>query len=229
MKPYLSTRHYFSIAIALLILGLSASLIGLILAQSPKRKPLAGEEQSVTLKNPCWFRVPEGIEKTKEGSRAYKEYSNRQRYGYPEDIPIDKAVKIFNDEAFCAGPDKERPFLSKDELLSAIADEILQGVQGPVAPSKRINFPERTKALKEIWLKKVLPKGSLIIGIKGYSTFDEDNPESGSYEVDCWNIYLYLNMNKNPDETFMEPEQICLIRKQGLEIRHVSAGRSRRQ
>lgn len=229
MKTYFSTANYLNGIMALLVLGLGISLIGLIFGQSQKRKSPASKEQSVTLKNPCWFRVPEGIEKTKEGSRAYKEYSNRQRYGYPEDTSVDKAVKIFNDEAFCGGPDKKRSFLSKDELLSAVADEILQGVQGPVTPSKRINFPERTKTLKEVWLKKVLPKGSLIVGMKGYSTFDEDNPESGSYEVDCWNIYLYLNLDKNPDETFMEPEQICLIRKQCFSVKPVSTGRSRRQ
>lgn len=176
MKTYFSIANCLNRIIALLIFGLVISLLGLIYAQTQSGKSPASKGQSVTLKNPCWFRVPEGIEKTKEGARAYEEYSNRQRYGYPEDTPVDKAIKIFNDEAFCGGPDKNRSYLSMDELLSAVADEVLQGIQGPVEPSKRISFPERTKVLKEIWLKKVLPKGSLIVGVKGYSTFDKGNP-----------------------------------------------------
>jgi len=228
MKTYFSTINHFNRVIALLILGLSISLVSLIFAQTRQGNSPLNKGQSTTIKNPCWFRVPEGIEKTKEGARAYKEYSNRQRYGYPIDTPVDKAVKIFNDEAFCGGPDKNRSYLSVDELLSAVADEVLQGIQGPVEPSKRVSFPERTKALKEIWLKKVLPKGSLLVSVKGYSTFDEDNPESGSYEVDCWKIYLYLGLNKEPEDDFLDPEQICLIRRQSFSVRHVPASKLRR-
>jgi hypothetical protein len=228
IKTVFSTISYLNGIKTLLGLGLAVFLIGLILIQVQNGNSSERKQESKTLQDPCWFIIPEGIEKTKEGARAYKEYSDRQRLGYPENTPIDKAVKTFNEEAFCGGPDKQRSPLSEDELISAVADEVIQGIQGPVDPAKKTRNPERTRTLKEIWLNKMLPKGSLIVSEKGYTTFDEDNPESGSYEVACWKIYLYLGLDKRPEKDFLNPEQVCLIRRQSFSVRHVPASKLRR-
>jgi hypothetical protein len=178
-------------------------------------------KQQATQNNPCWFNLPEGIEKTREGQLAYEKRMRRETFGYPEDIALSEAVRIFNEEAFCGGADPKRLPLTEEEVLAGAVDEMSKGGTEPVAPSLTVTSPERQAAIEKIWKDKMMPKGSLLVYEGYYDLFDENKPEEGTITVNCWKIYLYLNLDKNPREGgFLKPDQICLIRKSCFGAEH---------
>jgi hypothetical protein len=193
----------------------AASLMALSLAQPTKdRSPKAeSQRKSMPSKNPCWFLEPDKI-KSKEDKVAYKKYRDRQMYGYPEDISLKEAIRIFNKETYCSGPDPKRPPLTEDEVVAGAIDEMVKGGTEPVARSYKVTSPERKAALERIWKDRVMPKGSLLDADGYYSRYDENKPDEGIIEVNCWKVYLYIGLDKNPREDgFLRPDQICLIRK----------------
>jgi hypothetical protein len=217
----LSLAATIVIILACLTWGLSSTKTDLSQSGGGSSTASKTNKQTIIQKNPCWFRLPEGIEKTREGRLAYERYMSRQTFGYPEDISLSEAVRIFNEEAFCSGPDPKRPPLTEDEVMAGAIDEMSKGGGEPVDPALKVTSAERQASIKRIWKDKVMPKGSLLGYAGYYDLFDQDRPEEGTIIVNCWKIYLYLNLDKNPIEGgFLKPDQICLIRKSCFNTEH---------
>ena len=140
--------------------------------------------------------------------------ASRETHGYPKDIPLKEAIKIFNEEVFCSGPDPKRPPLTEEEVVAAAIGEITKDGTEPTDPALKVTSSGRKSALEKIWKNRIMPKGSVLIAEGGYDLVDENRPEELNVEVDCWKIYIHIGLDKNPNEGgFLKPDQICLVRK----------------
>src|SRR5829696_5304429 len=93
-------RLYFSLLIASVIIS-ATWLVGANITSSGKvDSPGSGNmnEQSKPPKDPCWFMS------LKDDSIPYeqiKERQDREMNGYPTEIPLSEAIRIFNEEKQC--------------------------------------------------------------------------------------------------------------------------------
>src|SRR5262245_1249064 len=112
-------RQILLIAAVLIILAGSIWTISLPKTSHTQsdRSPTTSEaNKQTTQKNPCWYRLQGGIEKTGEAGLAYDKWIKLQTYGYPEDIPLSEAVRIFNEESLCGRTDPKRPPITEGEV-----------------------------------------------------------------------------------------------------------------
>lgn len=162
------------------------------------------EEKTLELKDSgkCWFHSSEQSEATDYWT--IRERQNRETYGYPEDLPISDALRIFNEEQRCSpnfGPD-----LTEDEILSALAVSFDY--------TSRENWSHQIGIFRKILKTRTLPKGSLLVneGCCIYQSPMEDN--RGEIRVKGQRIYLFLLLNENPRmSNLLEKHQIFLIKK----------------
>ena len=174
-------------------------------------KAAESERQGMLTASPCL--VVKGDTNSPELIRQSDERATREIHGYPQNIPISEAIRIFNDESKCDTLGKEMPPLTEDELLAAIIDN---GDYAMVAGEKssRVNIWEQQKnATQQIFLDRKLPKGALLVFEKG-GWRDFTAKGKGEIASVAWKIYLYFDLDKNPRESnYLNPEQIRLIRK----------------
>lgn len=159
------------------------------------------DKQSVT--DPCsdvWLEKPYSGERL----RRHKVRMERETYGYPKDIPMSEALRIFNEEAKCSTTGRDQAPLTENELIAASIDRVDYGRENVRA------FQQ--PGLQKIAEQKVMPKGSLLIAESGGCK--ESFTGSKQVCVKGWKIYLLLGLDSNPRESnALNPAQIFLIRK----------------
>jgi hypothetical protein len=166
---------------------------------------IPGPNQNKPAKDPCWFMTLKG------GSTPYEEIKRRQdreMYGYPTEIPLGEAVKIFNEEKQCSGLLAPYPPLTEDELIAAIVGGPDYGKQGGVWLAQK-------DALWKIASQRVLPKGSLLVAESGYRVQESPLRPLGTIAAKGIRITLLLNLDKDEDAhgRLLKPEQTLIVRK----------------
>jgi hypothetical protein len=201
-------RSYFLLFVAFAVV-LSAWLFwsGMTLrgkAVSPDFIKVSEQEKGEPMKDPCWFMT------LKTESITYdmiKERKNREMYGYPKEISLGEAIRIFNEEKQCNRLLAPYPPLTEDELIAAIVGGPDYGKQGNVWLAQK-------DALWKIASQKVMPKGSLLVAEAGYQVQDSPLRPSGTVAAEGIRITLLLSLDKNNSmESILKPEQTLVIRK----------------
>jgi hypothetical protein len=154
-------------------------------------------------RDPCWF-----ID-LKDKSVPYDVISKREARemrGYPEDIPLSEAIKIFNEEKQCVSDWASYPPLTEDELIAAI-----------VAGQANILIGEAKKyqenILWKIATKKVMPKGTLLYVQTGPRVQESPLRPEGTIRAIGISIELRLGLENYEYGQGLKPEQIFLIRR----------------
>jgi hypothetical protein len=163
--------------------------------QSQKRRPANTD---------CVFlRIPEVVNGSAELVTAHRKRIARETYGYPQDIALGVALRIFNAELKCYSFFATLPPLTEEEVIA-------NTVAGPDYSGTWGNDLQR--AMKDIADKKTMPKGSLFTAESGGCDYGL-RPRQQTC-VKGLKIYLFLGLDKNPRVTkVLRPDQIVLIRK----------------
>jgi hypothetical protein len=136
---------------------------------------------------------------------AFRERTKRGIYGYPADIALDEAIRVFNEEEKCVPFRGTLPPLTVDEVIAAI-------VAAPVYGNERTWFKQKP-TLWEIARKKKMPKGALLVAESGACHWDSPLGK-GQTCVKGQRIYLFLGLDKRPRMSRpLAPAQIFLIRE----------------
>ena len=162
------------------------------------------QEQSKPGKDPCWFMT------LRDKSIPYEEIEKRQdreMLGYPGEIPLGEAIRIFNEEKQCSGLLAPYPALAEDEVIAAIVSGPDPGKQGAIWLAQK-------DALWEIASKKVMPKGSLFVAEAGYQAQESPLRPWGTVASEGIRISLLLGLDKDHEHgRLLKPEQALVIRK----------------
>lgn len=136
-----------------------------------------------------------------------EEARNRGIYGYPSEIPLAEAVRLFNEETGAWAARAGHPPLTEDELVAAIVAGADYGKQGEIWLAQK-------DALWEIAARKKMPKGSLLIADSGGRVLESPLRPEGAIEPKGIKITLLLGLDRNNMlEGVIKPEQSLLIRK----------------
>ncbi len=158
--------------------------------------------QSKKPKDPCWFMS------LKDETISYEmieKRQNREMYGYPTEIPISEAIRIFNEETRCKAPYKSYPPLTEDELIAAIVAGADYGKQGAIWLAQR-------DALWKIAAKRVMPKGALLVVDSGGRVLESPLRPNGTIQAKGMKITLLIGLETN-DYRDVKPEQTLIVRK----------------
>lgn len=152
--------------------------------------------------DPCWFLNSKGFDSVPEV--VVKSRQDREMYGYAEDIPIEKALVIFNEEQKCFEP--QRAPLTEGEILAALGTSPDYG--------REDLFGAQEMKISKILSKRLLPKGSLLVGeLSGKLIHIEDEFYKLDDRKTIERIYLFLDLDKKVRFERVDRSQIILIRK----------------
>lgn len=160
-------------------------------------------EREQETKDPCWFMA------LKDGSftsAMLEERNNRELYGYPTEIPLSEAIRIFNEETQCKALYKEYPPLTEDELIAAIVAGADYGKQGETWLAQR-------DALWKISARRVMPKGALLVVESGGRVQGSPLRPNGTIQPKGIRITLFLGLENNKHGHIAWPVQSLIIRK----------------
>ena len=160
-------------------------------------------QQSKSPSDPCWFMT------LKDKSITYemiKERQDRDMHGYPTQIPLSEAIRIFNEEKQCVSSLASYPALTEGELIGAIVAGPDNGKQGEVWRAQK-------DALWKIASRKVMPKGSLLVADASLRIQDSPLRPSGTIEAKGIRITLLLGLQNYKHGALLNPEQTLVIRK----------------
>lgn len=136
-----------------------------------------------------------------------EEERRRGIYGYPAEVPLAEAVRLFNEETGGWAARAGHPPLTQDELVAAIVAGADYGKQGEVWRAQK-------DALWEIVARKKMPRGSLLIAESGGRVLESPLRPEGAIEPKGIRITLLLGLDRNNMlEGVIKPEQSLLIRK----------------
>jgi hypothetical protein len=136
-----------------------------------------------------------------------EEARKRGIYGYPAEISLAEAVRLFNEETGAWAARAGHPPLTQDELVAAIVAGADYGKQGEVWRAQK-------EVLWDIAVRKKMPKGSLLIAESGGRLLESPLRPEGAIEPKGIRITLLLGLDRNNMlEGVIKPEQALLIRK----------------
>ncbi len=140
-------------------------------------------------------------------SALTEEARNRGIYGYPAEIPLAEALRLFNEETGAWAARAGHPPLTQDELVAAIVAGADYGKQGEVWRAQK-------EVLWDIATRKKMPRGSLLIAESGGRVLESPLRPEGAVEPKGIRITLLLGLDRNNMlEGSIKPEQALLIRK----------------
>lgn len=198
-------RPYLSLLIAPIVI-LVTWLVGANMTTSGKVDSpgsMRTGEQSKSPKDPCWFMTLKDKSVTYE---MIKERQDRDMHGYPTEIPLSEAIRVFNEEKQCVSSLAPYPALTEDELIAAIVAGPDNGRQGEVWRAQK-------DALWKIASRKEMPKGSLLVADSGYRIQESPLRPSGTIEAKGIRITLLLGLENYEHGALLKPEQTLVIRK----------------
>lgn len=140
--------------------------------------------------------------KSSELSVDDPQYLLRTR-GYPKATSLTEAVAEFNARAQRNQIGKTQPPLTEGEVLAAMRDWSPDA--DPIEPSM---FAELQRAAKS----GMMPKGA-------YLNFNSGTLSRNGYDIDVWNIYLSVGLDKYYGDLVGVPSYSVLIRRQYIDSR----------
>lgn len=191
-----------SIWIGLGLLFLIAVGLGLSSATLSAGETAEGAAPRVDSADNCWFRDAKGFDKVSKA--VIEKRQAREIYGYPEEISIAEALKIYNQEQSCS-PDF-RSELTEDEILSSLAI--------PIDYGREDSWKLQREVFRKVLLTRTLPKGSLLVNEGAGIYRSPVGGESDEISIKGERIYLFLGLDRNPREAnLLTQDQIVLIKK----------------
>lgn len=154
-------------------------------------------------KNPCWFK---GYDDPSVSWNEIEARQNRETYGYSVEVPIETAVKKFNEEMRCYPHFNEFPDLTENEVIASLIDFD--------SHNNKANYTDaRREERKNLINKKILPKGSLLRFDIG-SCFDTGSFMGNDLCAQGLKITLTFNLDKKEDAKMQSAkEDVFVIRK----------------
>jgi hypothetical protein len=153
-------------------------------------------------KNPCWFKAYDDPAVSFEEITARQ---NREMFGYSVDVPLEAAVKKFNQEMRCYSHYNEFPELTEEEVVASLIDFDSLNNEPNYSESRR---EERKKLIND----RMLPKGSLL----QFGSGSCQNLYSLSKDLCAKGLKINLILNLDKKEDIKIPtnhEDIFIIRK----------------
>jgi hypothetical protein len=193
-----------TLATALLTWSMWSTIITSGKTFSPGILSMSNQEQSKPAKDPCWFKT------LKDKSIPYEEIKKRQdmeTHGYPTEIPLGEAIRIFNEEKQCSELYAQYPPLTEDEMIAAIVGGPDYGKQGEVWLAQK-------DALWKIASDKMMPKGSLLVVESGGRAQESPLSPVGTVVAKGIRITLLLGLDESGKHgRILKPEQTLVVRK----------------
>ncbi|MER3478870.1 MAG: hypothetical protein C4287_23405 [Leptolyngbya sp. ERB_1_2] len=151
---------------------------------------------------PCWFLSAKGFDSVSEDT--IKARQDREMYGYPSDTRIGDALAVFNEEQRCLpGAHSD---LTENEILAALGTSEDYGNEDLSAI--------REAKIMGILTRRVLPKGSLLVGEQTGKLIEIGDGFRRSDDVKTIDrIYLFFDLDKKGRIEGVDRSQIVLIRK----------------
>lgn len=152
-------------------------------------------------KDPCWFVT------LNDKSIPYEMISkreDREMRGYPEDIPLSEAIRIFNEEKQCLSALAPYPPLTQDELIASIVAGPDNGLAG-----EALKFQK--DILWKIATQKVMPKGTLLVSITGSRVQESPLRLNGTIRAEGISIVLRFGLENHEYGQILRPEQTFVI------------------
>lgn len=189
----------------LVVCSVWSSMSTPVMAIPPGPLKLDGRGQGKPSVDPCWFMaLKEGGAWTPE---MLDERDKREMYGYPKEIPLGEAVRIFNEEKQCSGLFAPYPPLTEDELIAAI-------VAGPDAGKQGKIWQAQKDELWRIASQRVMPRGALLTAATGPRVPESPLRPLGTVAAKGMTITLLLGLDKGDGhDRILKPEQTLVIRK----------------
>ncbi|MBX7220402.1 MAG: hypothetical protein K1Y36_10695 [Blastocatellia bacterium] len=182
-----------------------------VVADPPSSNSIVSQEKLQTKepqkdksrRDPCWFNDPRNKNITFE---EIEKRNDLEMHGYPKEIPLGEAIRIFNEEKQCSASLAPYPLLTEDEVIAAI---VAGG--GYETPGK--SRAKRKAALWHIATTKMLPKGSLLVATTGSNVQKSPLRPNGEIKARGISIALFLGMENHQYGEELKPEQIFEIRR----------------
>lgn len=191
------------------LLVLAAFVVGAIGSSASRvvsgkgSQTMSDEQQRSSQKDPCWFMTLNGPTWTEE---IYVKRQERETRGYPADLPLAEAIRVFNEEKQCNPTLAPYPPLTEDELVAAIVAGPGYGVSGePWLKQKDVLF----KIAKD----KVIPKGSLLVATSGPNVQESPLRPEGDIKAKGISIAIFLGLENHEHGQILKREQIFEIRR----------------
>jgi len=140
---------------------------------------------------------------------TYEMYSKRQERemrGYPADVPLAEAIRVFNEEKQCDPTLAPYPLLTEDELVAAI-------VAGPAYGAWGEPWVAQKDTLFKIAKDKLMPKGSLIVAGTGANIQESLLRPRGEIKAKGISIAVFLGMENHEYGAELKRDQIFEIRR----------------
>lgn len=133
---------------------------------------------------------------------------NLRTFGYPDEMPLHEAIKLFNEEKQCKPLLESYPALTEDELIAAIVGGADDGKQGDVWLAQK-------DVLWKIASSRMMPKGSLLIARSGSRESGTPLRPNDTIAARGITIVLLLGLDDSVDGILKprRPEQTFIIRK----------------
>ena len=161
------------------------------------------QEKGKTPKDPCWFMT---LDDKTIPYEVIRRREQREMQGYPAEVPLAEAIRVFNEEKQCSPLLAPYPPLTEAEVVAAIVAGPGYGVWG-----------EPWLAQKDIWFKiakdKVMPKGSLLVATGGPNVQESPLRPDGDIKAKGISIAIFLGLENHEYGQELKREQIFEIRR----------------
>jgi hypothetical protein len=162
-------------------------------------------------RKPCWFI---NLDDKSVPYEVISKREEREMRGYPEDIPLSEAIRIFNEEKQCVDALAPYPLLTEDELIAAI-------VAGPATILTGDGSRFQKDILWKIATQKVMPKGTLLVAYTGSRVQESPLKPEGTIRAVGISIELRLGLENYEYGQILKPEQAFLIRRTYFKVETV--------
>jgi hypothetical protein len=169
----------------------------------PSAVNISEQEPNKPPRDPCWFMT---LEDKSIPYEVISKREDREMYGYPTEIPLSEAIKVFNEEKQCVSTLAPYPPLTEDELIAAIVAGPGYGTWGEV-------WQVQQEALWKIATRKVMPKGSLLVAASGSRVQESPLRPYGTIRAQGISIAIFLGMKNHKYGEMLKREQIFEIRR----------------
>ncbi|NOT61210.1 MAG: hypothetical protein HOP19_13405 [Acidobacteria bacterium] len=153
--------------------------------------------------SPCWFTTLE------DKTIPYEMIAQREaqnRYGYQAEIPLNEAIRKFNEEKGCNQQLSSYLPLTEDEVIAAI-------VAGPGYGAWGETWRLQKDTLWKIATKKIMPKGSLMVATSGPNVQESPMRPDGTVKAKGISIAILLGLDTNENGVGIKQEQVFEIRR----------------